>query len=463
MKKILILLSLIVISCSKQDQSQFNEQSNNPSVTEEQLVVNESLGVQLIDMGVVNSSKIMTKRLILQNLSLKDLNINMSDAIFKMTGTPFSVSKISCSKLLRQQTCFIEFKMSYDSIYDYSQQIMFNVFDSSSQSLLNPDMGKVTLTGSKKDPTIVINQATTEFIITPSTEFIKASTVTPKVIKRFYIKNISTKIYSMPTINVPSDMILTNHCGLKIQSMLTCYFDVEYNYSSDVAKASYQESITFTSNDQTLDTSALSILLNITNIDNYIAPVLNVVQPSIPVIDHSKTYRFYVQNSGTQALNGTPYIDKPYEMVKTSCSSVQPGTSCYIDFKIGAIDNVKGINMALSYSGQSYQIKAGDQSTVSNTVLCDPTYSYYNNNCVILSQSKSCPITNGAGLQNSNDGGSTWTTCEPTYCDATYIIVNSQCVKSSQSRQCGPTFSYQSYSSDGGRTWGPCWYVVWYY
>lgn len=462
MKKIIVLITLLIIGCSKQYQGQLPD-NGSPSFVEEQLVVNEALGVQLIDMGAVLPNKIMTKRLILQNSSLKDLNINMSDANLKMAGTPFSVAAMSCSKLLRQRTCYIDFKMSYDAIYDYTQQIIFNVFDISSQSVANPDMGKITLNGSKKDITLVVKPASSELVISPSTESIKASTITPKVTKRFYIKNISNKTYSMPTINAPADTTLTNHCGSKIDSMITCYFEIEYNYSSDVAKASYQESITFTSTDTTLDTSLLNVLLNITNIDNYVAPVLSVVQPLITVIDQSKTYRFYVNNLGSTYLNGVPYIDKPYELVKTSCASVQPGTTCYIDFKIGAITNVKGINMALSYSGQSYQIKAGDQSTPVNTVQCDPTYSYYNNNCVILSQSKACPIPNGSGLQNSNDGGATWTTCEPTYCDPTYIVVNSQCVKSYQSRQCGPTSNYQQSSSDGGRTWGACWYVVWYY
>jgi hypothetical protein len=401
-----------------------------------------------------------------------------------LVGTPYSIISQNCSKVEPLKSCYIDFKMTYNDTFDYSTPVSFNIFPFNPIKTVNPNFGNIILSGQKQAPDLTINHSA--FIVSPSVDFIVASYNFPSVTKRYFLKNISSKNIIAPSIVLSSDLsLIKNTCeNVSLNQNQICFFEVLVSYSSDPLKAYFQDSITFTSNDPLVDTSSLSILLNISNINNFQPTLVNFYQQSINVINPSKISRLYIKNNSQKSISGLPSIAAPYELVKTNCSYLTPDSTCYVDFKVGPILNVKGISMPISFSGIDYYVKVG-QPLSDNSVTCDSGYDYYNN-CVILSRSQSCSVTNGTGLQQSNDAGVSWGQCMVSYCNSGYTIVNNSCALLNQSRTCSFTTpavrqytvkysNIQNYSSqtsnDGGVTWGVCHgvscpgttYIKWYW
>jgi hypothetical protein len=379
-----------------------------------------------------------------------------------------------CKELLQHQSCYIDFQVGYSDIFDYNIPLDVNIFDASSLSLVNPEFGNIKLIASKKSIDTTVKLADLELTITPAVDFIKASYTSPRITKRYYIKNIGNRLIKVPNINLPTDLNLSkNMCDTILVMNQTCFFDIDYLYTTDSSKISYQESIKFSTTDPLLDTSKMEILLNITNTDNYVPSVLDVTIPNIPSMNSTNNYRIYYKNNGSKSIIGSPSMAHPYNIIKTNCLLLQPGWSCYVDFSITKLDNVVGLNLPINYGGIESDVKAGIV-TSKNSILCSSEYVYYKNNCVMLSQSQSCTLTNGVGLQSSEDAGITWGQCFVTYCNSGYAVgLNNDCVPLNQTKNCsfayfpgplwwstdpihGAVLQPVRTSNDGGKTWGAC-------
>lgn len=467
MKQIIFLFILALASCSKNYVPEANQSPD--LISSENIIVNESINSQLIDLGIVTTKSARSKRLVFINSLSTNLEFDFTELSMVLVGTPYSILSKNCTKLEPSKSCYIDLKMNYNDTFDYSTPVSFKLFPSNPLMASNTNFGNIILSGQKQAPDLTINNSA--FVVSPSVDFLVASYNFPSVTKRYFLKNVINKDIIAPSMTLSADLILLkNNCdNLVLKPNQTCFFEVAYSYSTDPLKSSFQDSITFSSNDPLIDTSSLSVSLNITNINNFQPTLLSFYQPSISVIDPSKVNRLYIKNTSQKSITGIPSIALPYQLVKSTCAYLLPDATCYVDFKVNPILNVKGISMPLSFAGVDHYITVG-QSSADNSVTCNAGYEFFNNDCVILSRSQSCAISNGTGLQQSTDGGITFGQCMVSYCNTGYTSVNNSCVLLNQSRSCSFTTPYvkmflarhkppqysSQISNDGGVTWGIC-------
>jgi hypothetical protein len=413
----LICILTLLTACSRTGSIQ-QISSDNPVIIEKSAIVFDSTkkldqnAAEIFDLGTVSSNGTIQKTFTLSNLTASNITLNFTDLKAKIAATTRYSSNIdngsSCSTSLKiNKTCSFQLTLTGNS-QDSFDAITTNIIDSSSRGT-NQEFGSMVFSGVKaNDVSSIIPLSGILRIDRLSDSYVVSSN--KSLTKRFYLGNIGTASLKTPTVIAPQDGVISlNTCSAisSIKPNGTCFFEITYNYSSDLQKVHYSTKVTFVSNDPLINTSGVEINLAIEN-QLPLIPVIsaNITQVGLIsdlTIPTSKT-RLYVSNTGSSSLDTTTItIPSPYVIDSQTCSAqIKVGKTCYFDLKLDTqlTANMSAVIAQIVIGSNSFSIKNGDKTVLNQpnpTSACKVGFVLTNGVC-------SSPVVQTAGVLNKSFG-----------------------------------------------------------
>lgn len=396
----LIIANLTMTSCSKSpSQSQSAAPSNSQS---EEIVLNEvnivldaakktaQNAAEAYDLGIVSSGQVKKSRYYISNTTGSNINLTFTDLMAQVAqNSRFTIANNSCSSILKNlKTCYFDISLNYVttiSAEDYQVPLITTIVAGAA----NPEFGKILFSGLKA--TDVTSQTALLSVLRP--DRLSEAFIVPanqSVTKRFYLSNIGTKAITTPSINAPTNGVISlNTCSalpsLKIAG--TCYFDLTYSSDLAVGQENYNSAITFSSTDPLLDPTGLQIAVSITN-QPVIVPAISVSFNQVGTIKNLATQtdssRIYIANTGSNDIDtSTIVLPSQYVISGTSCATpLKIGKSCFYDLKIDPTktENMISLVSTVTIGSSSTQIKSGVMSNIATT--CSSGFNPINNSCI---------------------------------------------------------------------------------
>jgi hypothetical protein len=371
-KGILLNIFLILVSCSKKEQT--NNQSEIIKTESANIVLDATKrasqnAAEMFDLGTVSTGKVLKKTFSISNTTGTNLTLNFIDLQNQLlTNTRFSVNMATatpCSSTLKvNKTCSFDVSLNYVIGEEYIP-LTTNILANET----NPEFGKILLSGTKAQDLSSQIQLANVLSLSKIADSLTIKTGSSAT-KRFYIGNIGSTILKTPQPIAPANGVIslnscTNTSSLKLNG--TCFFEVTYQF--DQTKPLINDQITFSSPDPLVNTANVSISLTVVN-QPIVTPITSAVVTTVGSLanlaDSSTKMRIYISNNGGSSIDtATMTIPDPFMIDSSSCSSLlKINKTCFVDLKLdpSKTSNMTSVLSAGSISGIPFNIQAGDKN-----------------------------------------------------------------------------------------------------